>query len=89
MRKAKIRANFGVVGDSAILGLCDEKGEPRAGLNVDKIGPSLDLFDINKQLRASLGICKTLTPDGKTVAYPESSLILFKPDGNVLWMPPK
>lgn len=85
----KSRASLSVVGDSALLGLSDEKGEPRVGLNVDKDGSSLALFDSNGKNRANLGIGKTTTPDGKVVTYPESSLILFNPDGTVVWRAPQ
>jgi hypothetical protein len=35
-----------------------------------------------------LGVMGTVTPDGKTTTYPESSLILFGADGKVKWSAP-
>ena len=70
------------------LVLCDEKGLPRAALDVEKDGPALRLLDANLNTRASLGVMVTRTPDGKTITHPESSLILSGPDGKVKWQAP-
>ncbi len=72
-----------------MLGLRDENGKARVGLGVGKYGPGLALFDENGKPRAALGANQTTTPDGKLITYPESSLLLFKPDGKVLWQAPQ
>lgn len=57
----------------------------QAWLGVRKDGPGLELFDKKDNLRLVAGKAELTTPDGKTIAYPESSLILFGPDGKVIW----
>jgi hypothetical protein len=71
--------------DGPALGLYDEKGVRRAGMAVGKDGPMLELWDEKGQYRFAAGKTKTVSPDGKTIEYPESSLILFGPDGKVIW----
>ena len=85
----KCRASLSVLKDGPALDLLDENGKPRASLDVDKNGPGLNLFDKNDKGRAVLGISQTTTPDGKVITYPESSLLLFDPNGNVIWMAPR
>jgi len=50
-----------------------------------KDGPGLSLFDDKGVGRAVLGGGRTVFPDGRQIRYPESSLMLFGPDGNGLW----
>jgi len=71
--------------DGPSLSLGDENGKIRAGLATLKDSPTLVLFDENGQGRFMAGKAKIITPDGKTIEYPESSLILFGPDGKVIW----
>lgn len=78
--------NMGKLGPA--LGLFDESGRPRVMLKTDKHGPALDLLDENGRVRAMLGAGRTRTPDGKNIAYPESSLVLFGPDGQAIWRAP-
>lgn len=82
------RASLFVVEDGPVLALYGENGKTRAGLAVLKDGPLLRLLDENEKPRATLGISQTTTPDGKVISYPESSLLLYKPDGTVLWQAP-
>ena len=56
-----------------------------AALTVDKDGPGLRLLDENGKARFVAGKETTETPDGKIIEYPESSLILFGPDGKIIW----
>jgi len=63
----------------------DEKGEPRAVLAVVNGDPRLMLLDENGQNRFAAGKTWTVSPDGKIIEYPESSLILYGPDGKVIW----
>jgi hypothetical protein len=82
---SKAGAGLSILKDGPTLSLFDEKGEARAGLVVRKDGSSLALYDKNGTTRFEAGKAKTMTPDGKTIEYPESSLILYGPDGKVLW----
>jgi len=81
----KPRAELAMDKGRPLLVLWDENGKPRAGLVVTKLGPSLELNDENGKLRFVAGTTSTVMPDGKTISYPESSLILFGPDGKVIW----
>jgi len=67
------------------LALWDEKFQIRALLGLGKDGPLLKLLDEKGQDRFAAGKTKAVSPDGKTTEYPESSLILFGPDGKVIW----
>jgi hypothetical protein len=84
-KNGKHRAALVVLKDGPGLALCDENGEARIFLGVSKEGPSLMLNDEKGTGRFAAGRTGTVTPDGKTIAYPESSLILFGPDGKVIW----
>ena len=48
----------------------------------------LTFFDESGKGRLTLGVDRTKTPGGKTVSYPESSILLFNPEGNVSWSAP-
>jgi hypothetical protein len=63
----------------------DENGTARVAVAVFKDSPVLFLSDEKGKARFVAGKTATETPDGKTIEYPESSLILFGPDGNVIW----
>jgi len=81
----KTRAWLAVDKDGPALRLRDENDKLRAWLAVDKDGPWLTLGDENGKSRFVAGKTKTVSPDGKTIEYPESSLILYGPDGKVIW----
>ncbi len=81
----KARAELGMFKNGPSLNLYDEKCNPRGMLAMIKDRPGLLLFDENRNLRFAAGKAEIETPDGKTIAYPESSLILFGPDGKVIW----
>ena len=81
----KRRAELGVFEDGPRLTMYDKNGKPRAGPGVLKDGPSLVLGDENGKIRFVAGKTATKKPDGKTTEYPESSLILYGPDGKVIW----
>jgi len=63
----------------------DENGTARVAEAVFKDSPVLFLSDEKGKACFVAGKTATETPDGKTIAYPESSLILFGPDGKVIW----
>jgi len=79
------RVIMAVIAGTPWLSLSDEKGVTRALLRVGSEGPTLELHDENGKIRFSAGKTKLLSPDGKIIEYPESSLILFGPDGKVIW----
>ena len=56
-----------------------------AALTVDKDGPSLNLRDEKGKARFIAGKTRLEAPDGKVIEYPESSLVLFGPDGKIIW----
>lgn len=62
---------------------------PSPQLVVAEAGPALDLRDAEGNPRAQLGAGSAVTPDGTTTTYPESSLRLFGPDGNLIWSAPR
>ena len=74
--------------DGPRLRLFDEQGRLRINLAVVKDGPRLDLTDKNGKPRAQLGVGRTVSPDGRGITYPESSLRLFGPDQTVVWQAP-
>lgn len=68
--------------------LLEWAGTIRATLNAGNDGSALDLFDAEGRSRATVGASETETPDGKTTRWPESSLLLFGPDGELRWSAP-
>lgn len=67
------------------LSLMGKSSEPRIELGLTKEGPCLSLRDEEGRLRFAAGAIVTATQSGKIIKYPESSLILFGPDGKVIW----
>jgi hypothetical protein len=85
----KIRTMLNVNAAGPTLFLYDAASKTRAALTVNADGgPTLFLYDVAGKGRATLGTEKFIMPDGKTITYPESSLLLFGPDGRVLWQAP-
>jgi len=82
------RAGLGVPAHGPMLVLYDAAGIQRAGLGVPAHGPMLELYDAAGKPRAVLGKGQATTPDGKMMTYPESSLRLSGPDGNIRWQTP-
>ena len=71
------------------LALYDSNQHTRASLGLDTDGaPSLLLFDAKGNGRAALGVSQTTTKNGKLTTFPESSLLLFDPDGTLHWKTP-
>jgi hypothetical protein len=79
------RAWLRVSEDGPVLVMHDEKGNPRAGLSVGEDGPRLLLSDVNGKFRFWAGTASLVSSDGKRIEYPESSLILFGPNGKTIW----
>jgi hypothetical protein len=88
--KGTVRAVLGTIPDgTTALTLGDVEGKARASLGLDTNGaPALRLSDANGASRATLGVSQTTTKDGTVTTFPESSLLLFDPDGTVRWKTP-
>jgi len=71
-----------------VVALLDENDNERTVLVVLKEGPALMLLDENGKTCALLGTGQIMTPDGKVISYPKSSLILFGADGKEVWSGP-
>jgi hypothetical protein len=56
---------------------------------VMKDGPTMVLFDENSIIRLMAGKSDLGSSIGTRVSYPESSIVLFGPDGKVTWSVPK
>ena len=82
---SKLRVGLGTTTNSSGLSLYDENSKPRVGLDTTKNGPTLRLFDENGNSRFMAGKITMISPNGKSIEYPESSLLLFGPDGKVIW----
>ena len=81
----KTRAGLVMDADGPSLRLFDAAGKGRIGMDVGADGPGLVLRDAAGKARATVGVTQTTSPDGRTTTYPESSLLLFGPDGKVIW----
>lgn len=84
----KPRAALSSSKEGAVIALMDDGGTARTWLTSLGGGPQLNIGDINGTVRATLGAGKIIMPDGKSIVYPESSLLLFGADGKVLWQTP-
>ena len=87
--KVATRAELKASADGPSLRLSDEKGKTRAMLSAFTDGPSLRLSDEKGQGRATIGSTVTGTPDGRKTTHPESSILLFGPDGKGIWKAPR
>ncbi len=86
--KGKNSALLRVSNNQPLLALSDKNGKPRASLMVVDDGPRFELYDENGNGRLTLGASQTKTKNGKTITYPESSLLLYDEDGYVTWTAP-
>jgi len=82
------RAVFGKYSQGPMLALFDENGEIRADLSQNSKGSGLSLLDANGGTGVLLRTAQTTTPDRKTTTYPESSLLMCDPNGDVIWSAP-
>ena len=81
--EGKTRAALAMTSDEPSLSLSDEKGKTRAALGVTKSGARLSLSDEKGQMRAWMGMI-----DVPGIRSPGSSLLLFAPDGKMIWKAP-
>ncbi len=88
-KNGKIRTSLSVREDGTPgLQMQDENGKLRATMDVEKDGPAVQVLDKNGNSRALVGAIRTQSPIGKTIFHPESTFILFGPDGKILWKSP-
>jgi hypothetical protein len=71
------------------MSLVDEKKQPRIQSRLRDNGAGIYIGDKDGMNRAAIGCAQTKTSDGKTINYPESSILLFGPDGKELWEAPR
>jgi hypothetical protein len=70
------------------IAVYDGKCHIRAAIGMFDNCPVIKLNDEHGAARAYLGTTTSLTPYGKVVFNPESSLVLYGPDGKVIWQAP-
>ena len=90
-KTGKSRAALVFSGDgNPALTLSDKKGKPRIGIGLEADGqPSLCLIGDRGNVRATLGYAELDSPETGTVTKRTvSSLLLFDPEGKVIWKAP-
>ncbi len=87
-KTSKRRASLVASEYNTSLDMYDKTGKGRAWLTVSEDGPVLSIGDKTGKGRASLGVSTVTTSDGKSITYPESTILLFGPNGRVLWQAP-
>ena len=83
--KGKPRTKLCMAGDWPSLYLLDKNGMVSVQLIVTENWSGLKLYDENGKLHSMLGKTQIGTKDGRTI---EASLLLFSPDGKILWQAP-
>ena len=86
--KENYLVGLGVSKAQAGLAFSDEKGQCRISLGVAADGPTLHIQDKQGRQRAIIGVSTTIGADGKKATRPESSIILWNPDGTAAWSAP-
>ena len=86
----KMGAGLGMTPDGIPgLVLYDTAEHGRAGMVMTSDGPTLELRDAGRNLRAVLGTTSVKSEKpGEATSRPESSLMLFDKDGKVMWQAP-
>ncbi len=87
-RSASTSAMLEVENDVPRLTLYGSNGTARTTVGSDDDQATIRLYDKEGQTRATLGVEGAVSSNGTRVRYPESSLLLFGPDGRVLWSAP-
>ncbi len=67
------------------LKMSHKNGKARVTLGTLDTGPCLTMADKNGKDRVILGSGKKESPDGTQTILPESTLMMFGPDGEVIW----
>lgn len=84
----QIRVSLASSATGPQLHLVDDSGIRRVQLAVSETGSALYLYDESNQIRTQIGVGGSKTSDGRTTAYPESSIRLAGPDGELIWVAP-
>jgi len=79
-------------GGSVFLVLFDKNGRPRADLQVNNDGPSLNFYDPNAKTRVAVGsttlVASHVNVGGIIERNTPSSIVLFDAEGKLLWRTP-
>jgi len=67
------------------ISMVDANRKTSLQLSTSKDGPNISLYDEQGRPRASIGQAKTSLLDGTQINLPVSSMLLYGPDGKVLW----
>jgi hypothetical protein len=91
--KGKERASLVTDGTGSVfLVLFDTDGRPRADLQVNNFGPSLNFYDPNAKTRLALGstslVASHVINNGTVEKNTPSSIVLFDAAGQLLWRTP-
>jgi hypothetical protein len=71
-------------GPGPLMQMLDNNGIVRVAVGLGQDGAGLSFADARGQGRVALGATRTSSADGRTTLYPESSLLLFGPDGRIV-----
>jgi hypothetical protein len=63
----------------------NDNAQRRAQMSLSDFGTSLRFFDHEGNERLSAGRQSVFKEDGTRITYPESSILLFGPDGSIIW----
>jgi hypothetical protein len=79
-------------GGSVFLVLFDKNGKPRADLQVNNYGPSLNFYDPNAKPRVAIGsttlVASHVNKDGVVERNTPSSIVMFDAGGQLVWRTP-
>jgi len=79
-------------GGSVFLVLFDKNGKPRADLQVNNYGPSLNFYDPNAKPRVAIGsttlVASHVNKDGIVERNTPSSIVMFDAVGGLVWRTP-
>lgn len=79
-------------GGSVFLVLFDKDGKPRADMQVNNYGPSINFYDPNARTRMAIGattlVASHLAVDGVVEKNTPSSIVLFDAKGGLAWRNP-
>jgi hypothetical protein len=91
--KGEERASLVTDGNGSVfLVLFDKNGRPRADLQVNNYGPSLNFYDPNAKTRVALGsttlVASHVSSGGIIEKNTPSSIVLFDANGQLVWRTP-
>ena len=80
---------FAYKGNPALNLFDENRYPPPAMLRADKTARRYSCPTKKSAVRAMLGASATVTPDGKPISYPESSILLYGPGRKIIWQAPR